>query len=48
MMNEEAEASLIAEYETRRAAPKRMVGQLTMELDLAKKTPSMDTKPVPT
>jgi len=37
--NEEAEASVIAEYETRIAALERKVGQLTMELDLAKKTP---------
>ena len=37
--DEEAEASVIAEYEARIAALERKVGQLTMELDLAKKTP---------
>ena len=37
--DEEAEASVIAEYEGRIAALERKVGQLTMELDLAKKTP---------
>jgi transposase len=36
-LNEEAEASVIAEYDTRIAALERKVGQLTMELDLAKK-----------
>lgn len=36
---EEAEASVIAEYEARIAALERKVGQLTMELDLVKKTP---------
>ena len=40
---EEAEASVIAEYEARIAALERKVGQLTMELDLAKKTPRMPT-----
>ncbi|WP_258052475.1 transposase [Mesorhizobium sp. INR15] len=35
--DEEAEASVIAEYEARIAALERKVGQLTMELDLAKK-----------
>ena len=30
---------MIAEYEARIAALERKVGQLTMELDLAKKTP---------
>ena len=34
---EEAEASVIAEYEARIAALERKVGQLTMELDLLKK-----------
>jgi transposase len=37
--DEEAEASVIAEYEAHIAALKRKVGQLTMELDLMKKTP---------
>jgi len=37
--NEEAEASVIAEYEAQIAALERKVGQLTMELDLVKKTP---------
>ena len=37
--DEEAEATVIAEYEARIAALGRKVGQLTMELDLAKKTP---------
>mgnify|MGYP000853290016 FL=1 len=41
--DEEAEASVIAEYEARIAALERKVGQLTMELDLAKKTPRMST-----
>ncbi len=36
---EEAEASVVAEYEGRIAALERKVGQLTMELDMAKKTP---------
>ena len=36
---EEAEASIVAEYEGRIAALERKVGQLTMELDMAKKTP---------
>lgn len=35
----EAEASVIAEYESRIAALERKVGQLTMELDFVKKTP---------
>lgn len=34
---------MIAEYEARIAALERKVGQLTMELDLAKKTPRMPT-----
>jgi transposase len=37
--DEEAEASVIAEYQTRIAALERKVGQLTMEPDLVKKTP---------
>ena len=41
LTSEEAEASVIAEYEGRIAALERKVGQLTMELDLAKKTPRM-------
>ncbi|MRX37372.1 transposase [Aminobacter sp. MDW-2] len=41
--DEEAEASVIAEYEARIAALERKVGQLTMELDLAKKTPRQPT-----
>jgi len=39
LTSEEAKASVIAEYETRIAALERKVGQLTMELDLVKKTP---------
>ncbi|WP_245502921.1 hypothetical protein [Rhizobium ruizarguesonis] len=35
--DEEAEASLTAEYEAQIAALERKVGQLTMELDLIKK-----------
>ena len=42
LTDEEAEASVIAEYEAR-IALERKVGQLTMELDLAKKTPRMPT-----
>jgi len=41
--DEEAEASVIAEYEARIAALERKVGQLTMELDLAKKKPRQPT-----
>ncbi|MGK7869198.1 transposase [Falsiroseomonas sp. E2-1-a20] len=37
LSSEEAEASIVAEYEARIAALERKVGQLTMELDLAKK-----------
>jgi len=37
LIDEEAEASVIAEHEARIAALERKVGQLTMELDLAKK-----------
>ncbi|SCY90518.1 transposase [Rhizobium sp. NFACC06-2] len=36
---EEAEASVIAEYEVHIAALERKVGQLTMELELVEKTP---------
>lgn len=43
LTDEEAEASVIAEYEARIAALERKVGQLTMELDLAKKTPRIPT-----
>ncbi|MCE6957515.1 transposase, partial [Cereibacter sphaeroides] len=35
--------SVIAEYEARIAALERKVGQLTMELDLVKKTPRAPT-----
>ena len=41
--DEEAEASVIAEYEAHIAALERKVGQLTMELDLVKKTPRQPT-----
>ena len=41
LSSEEAEASIVAEYEARIAALERKVGQLTMELDLAKKTPRL-------
>lgn len=36
---EEVEASLVTDYEAKIAALERKVGQLTMELDLVKKTP---------
>ena len=36
---EEAAANMIDEYETKIAALERKVGQLTMEIDLLKKTP---------
>ena len=39
LTDEAAEASVIAEYEAHIAALERKVGQLTMELDLVKKTP---------
>jgi len=39
LTSEEAEASVIAEYEAKIAALESKVGQLTMELDLVKKTP---------
>jgi transposase len=38
---EEAEASVITEYEAKIAALERKVGQLTMDLDLVKKTPRL-------
>jgi len=38
---EEAEADAIAEYEAKIAALERKVGQLTMELELVKKTPRL-------
>ncbi len=38
---DEAQAALIPEYEAKIAALERKVGQLTMELDLAKKTPRL-------
>ncbi len=41
--DEEAEASVIAEYEAHIAALEHKVGQLTMELDLVKKTPRQPT-----
>jgi transposase len=41
LTTEEAEADVIAEYEAKIAALERKVGQLTMELDLVKKTPRL-------
>jgi transposase-like protein len=38
---EEAAASVVAEYEAKVAALERKVGQLTMELDLLKKSPRL-------
>lgn len=38
---EEAEASVLADYESKIAALERKVGQLTMELDLLKKAPRL-------
>ncbi len=38
---EEAEASVISEYEARIAALERKVGQLTMELEMVEKTPRL-------
>jgi len=38
---DEAEASVVGEYEAKIAALERKVGQLTMELDLLKKTPRL-------
>ncbi len=40
LVSEEAEAAVIVEYQAKIAALERKVGQLTMELDLLKKTPS--------
>jgi hypothetical protein len=37
LSTEEAEASVISEYEVKNAALEREVGQLTMELDLVRK-----------
>ena len=39
--NDEVEAALVIEYEAKIAALERKVGQLTMELDLFKKTPKL-------
>ncbi len=41
LMGAEAEAVRAAEYETKIAALERKVGQLTMELELLKKTPRL-------
>ena len=41
LSNEEAEASVVADYEAKIAALERKVGQLTMELELVKKTPRL-------
>ena len=41
LSTEEAEASVVVEYEAKIAALERKVGQLTMELDLVKKTPRL-------
>ena len=41
LSTEEAEASVITECEAKIAALERKVGQLTMELDLVKKTPRL-------
>lgn len=41
LCSEEAEASVVAEYEAKIAALERKVGQLTMELDWVKKTPRL-------
>lgn len=41
LSSEEADASIISEYEAKIAALERKVGQLTMELDLVKKTPRL-------
>ncbi|WP_246018242.1 transposase [Pelagibacterium montanilacus] len=43
---EEAEASVAAEYEARISALERKVGQLTMELDMAKKNAAPSPGPV--
>ena len=39
--SDEVEAGLVARYEAQIAALERKVGQLTMELDLLKKTPNL-------
>lgn len=41
LSTEEVEACVISEYEAKIAALERKVGQLTMELDLVKKTPRL-------
>lgn len=41
LSTEEVEADIIAEYEAKVAALERKVGQLTMELELVKKTPRL-------
>ncbi|MBS0316707.1 MAG: transposase, partial [Proteobacteria bacterium] len=41
LISEEAQAAAIVEYEAKIAALERKVGQLTMELDLLKKTPHL-------
>ena len=41
LSNEDAEASVVADYEAKIAALERKVGQLTMELELVKKTPRL-------
>ena len=41
LTGEEVEASLLMDYEAKIAALERKVGQLTMELDLFKKTPQL-------
>lgn len=40
LVSEEAEAAVLVEYQAKIAALERKVGQLTMELDLLKKTPA--------
>jgi hypothetical protein len=40
-LNEEVEAALVTDYEAKIAALERKVGQLTMELELVKKTPHL-------
>lgn len=41
LTGEEVEASMVIDYEAKIAALERKVGQLTMELDLFKKTPRL-------
>lgn len=41
LSTEEVQADVVAEYEAKIAALERMVGQLTMELELVKKTPRL-------